>query len=612
MQLAGDVVSSVLGRERRIEARMDPKSGELSLDESRLGQLLMDGHPALVAVLNPLLGHDGNASRTEALSIKVPVCAMSVRNAESGHVVPAQVTAQLDIDDGSPYVYTLHVLINHLLQLEYTLLLIDPTADGVCGGSDDRVAYVKHEILHDTRSCDDDRSIGGGGDGEGQRRRRAEENPAQPSTIVLQNSWLSVAVDPQRGLQRVHDRRTGGNYSLKHELWEYKSNTFRPKGGKNGGSDSYCFRPDGPAEPVLGTGDTTVFATSAIGPVLQEVRLQITPYESKTVLRLWVSDDPAVGRRLEIQNHVGVLEQNTEIVSRFTTDIDNRDSSGRPVMYSESNGYELERRVYNSSRLPNGTDLAGTLAVNYWPSQMSALIRTGGDFAQQHQQLSIALDRSHGVSTTPNRGVLEVMQHRRTINHGVSPAVVMDDASRVVTQIWLSIGEAVETNRARHALKLRLNHPLVPVFAAAAANSSVTLVDQFPVDIPKQAVPAGLYLQSVRALDAHATSMVARVMSTYTSTERDPVYSAPSYRPKVDILGALGLRRRSSLNCTEVSLTAMTTMDRVNAQRVRFPVFGDDVETVSLVRQHSDDQCVPSVSPFEIRTVLVSKGEYAQ
>ena len=55
----------------------------------------------------------------------------------------------------------------------------------------------------------------------------------------------------------------------------------------------------------------------------------------------------------------------------------------------------------------------------------------------------------------------------------------------------------------------------------------------------------------------------------------------------------------------------MTTMDRVNAQRVRFPVLGDDVETVSLVRQHSDDQCVPSVSPFEIRTVLVSaEGEY--
>ena len=613
MQLSGDVVSSVLGREQRIEARVDPTNGELSLDVARLGKLLMDGKPALVVVLNPLLGHDGNASRTEGLSIKVPVCAMTVQHAEGGAAAPAQVTAQLDIDDGSPYVYTLHVLIRHLPQLEYTLLLINPTADATCGGSDDRVAFVKHEILHDTRSCDDD-DHSGGDEGEGERRR-AEESPAQPAAIVLRNPLLSVTVDPKRGLQAVYNRLTGTNHSLKHELWQYSSNTFRPKGGKNGGSDSYCFRPDGPPQPVLGAGDTTVFATSAIGPVLQEVRLQITPYESKTVLRLWVSDDPAVGGRLEVQNHLGVLEQNTEIVSRFITDIDNRDSSGRPVMYSESNGYELERRVYNASRLPNATaDLPGTLAVNYWPSQMSALIHTGGDFAaQQHQQqLSVALDRSHGVSTTPTRGVLEVMQHRRTINHGVSPAVVMDDASRVVTQIWLSIGEAVQTNRARHALKLRLNHPLVPVFTAAANSSVATSLGLSSIATPsREAVPAGVYLQSVRALDARGTSIVARVMSTYSSTELDPLYSVPSYHPEVEIPAALGLRRHSSLNCTEVALTAMATMEDVVAQRVRFPALGDDVEAQPPVQQGSSDECVLRVSPFEIRTVLVSTGDPA-
>ena len=370
---------------------------------------------------------------------------------------------------------------------------------------------------------------------------------------------------------------------------------------------------------MLGAADVTQFATSALGPVLQEVRLQITPYESKTVLRLWVSDDPAVGGRLEVHNHLGVLEQNTEIVSRFITDIDNRDPSGRPVMYSESNGYELERRVYNASRLPNGTaDLPGTLAVNYWPSQMSALIRTGGGFGDEQQpqpqpqrQLSVALDRSHGVSTTPSSGVLEVMQHRRTINHGVSPAVVMDDASRVVTQIWISIGEAVESNRARHALKLRLNHPLVPVFTAAkSANASVLSAAAEERARSATAVPSGVYVQSVRALDVSATSVVARVMSTFSSTERDPLYSAPSYQPSVDIPAVLGLQS-SDANCTEVALTAMATLQQVVAQRVRFPTVlsttGESLDSEAVRPNSSGDQCKPNVAPFEIRTVLVSR-----
>ena len=56
--------------------------------------------------------------------------------------------------------------------------------------------------------------------------------------------------------------------------------------------------------------------TASLGPVMQEVRLQISA-EHKTRVRIWRSKDPAVGGRIELAHRIGVLEPQTEVASRF-------------------------------------------------------------------------------------------------------------------------------------------------------------------------------------------------------------------------------------------------------------------------------------------------------
>jgi hypothetical protein len=106
-------------------------------------------------------------------------------------------------------------------------------------------------------------------------------------------------------------------------------------------------------------------ATVALGPVMHEVRLQISS-EHKTRIRLWQSDDPAVGGRLEFAHRIGVLEPRTEVATRWVLGdgaaADAADDSY--VLFSEDNGYEKipHRAGTGADRIPQ----------NVFPSQMSA------------------------------------------------------------------------------------------------------------------------------------------------------------------------------------------------------------------------------------------------
>jgi hypothetical protein len=170
--------------------------------------------------------------------------------------------------------------------------------------------------------------------------------------VVMENKFLKVYVDTSMGIQAVFDKGAGKNYSFTHQLVQYASKV----------NDAYDFQPTGAAVPVgaplpspdllkgcmmgcsmqsaprgaaadaacqdmcqerqsapLGAADAPklLFSSVSLGPVMQEVRLQVSA-EHKTRIRLWVSDDPAVGGRIELGHHIGVLEQMTEVASRFT------------------------------------------------------------------------------------------------------------------------------------------------------------------------------------------------------------------------------------------------------------------------------------------------------
>lgn len=175
------------------------------------------------------------------------------------------------------------------------------------------------------------------------------------------------------GIQAVFDKASSKNYTFTHQLMQYESL-------KN---DAYDFQPAGPAQPVgtpkpspdlikgcvvgcssvqqsaaAGTCEDMcqrlhavdaptgapklLFSSVSLGPVMQEVRLQVSN-EHKTRIRLWVSDDPAVGGRIELGHHIGVLEQMTEVASRFTVK-----ELQKAEFYSEDNGYETIRHSSGS------------------------------------------------------------------------------------------------------------------------------------------------------------------------------------------------------------------------------------------------------------------------
>ena len=79
------------------------------------------------------------ASYHKIYSIAIHVIFLGAETGEGGSCtsIIAPMTrddCQLTACPGFRYVYTLHVLIKQLPQMEYSMFVVDPTVDGVCGG----------------------------------------------------------------------------------------------------------------------------------------------------------------------------------------------------------------------------------------------------------------------------------------------------------------------------------------------------------------------------------------------------------------------------------------------------------------------------------------------
>merc|ERR1719272_1443725 len=107
------------------------------------------GDDAILVVYNPLA-----TVRTEMVSIAVPVCAVTVTDADTGDQVISQVTANFGIGDGqAPYYdFELHFEASKLPALGFQRYRISPKADGGCGGGD---------VSHATDGATDEATVGG-------------------------------------------------------------------------------------------------------------------------------------------------------------------------------------------------------------------------------------------------------------------------------------------------------------------------------------------------------------------------------------------------------------------------------------------------------------------
>ena len=374
-----------------------------------------------------------------------------------------------------------------------------------------------------------------------------------------------------------------------------------------------------------------IAASLALGPVVHEAWLQISDQHRERI-RIWQTDDPALGARIEIGARIGVLSPMTEISSRLT--LAQSEASSQTTFYSEDNAYE---RVPHAPGVP--TDGRNLSAVVY-PSQASAYLRD----AAADLQLSVALGRAHGVAAFSN-GSVEIFQHRRAIAKwpGKTGSVVLDDTDRLFSHIWLSLGHTTTSNRDRVAMKLALSHPPVLAFSAATSASpdvgTATHIGirngmgtsggpaaEHPMgavagrsDVKTRALyvdstlAEAVHLQSVRAYDANVSVIAMRFQHLYARGE-DPSHSAPmvvNLEAVLDRFLPAGIHPVGKPQA--MTLDGTQPVDVLN-QRRRFPtslgaaaVSAQPHQAESSVR--GADQASPtSLQPMELATFRVQLG----
>ena len=584
---------------------------------SAFGNILLGngdgGDDVLVVVYNDLA-----IERTEGLSLQVPVCAVDVTEYDTEKAVLSQVVAEFSIQEDLPPYYDFRLSFEATIPpLGTKIFRVSPSPDSTCGGGDVEVgkaAFARHESIHPTsvqqcsrseidieretvqRAMARQQELGSSGDLDSWNallskvRREVETELSatceveDPVAVVLENRFLAVTVTPSFGITSVKDKESGKEYPFTHELLKYET--------KHG--DAYGFAPTGPATPILNASAGALASTAALGPVTQEVWLQISA-QLKTRVRIWISNDPQLGRRIELGHKIGVLPPLTEVVSRFTAPALKTDA----VFFSEDNGYE---------KIPHaaGTD-GGNIATHLYPSQASVALSTS------ELQLSVALDRSHAVGSLV-AGSIDVVQHRRgTPYTGTGGTVVLDDIDRIFTQTWVALGPKEQANRDRVSMKLRLNHP-PRYFFARGGNKTKTIASSTSkgrirgTNRGERAMggvgelPDALHLQAVRALgpDPKSDGMLVRLRSMFATGE-DSDKSQPQ---TVDVLGLFSGLPEPPKKAEEVTLSGIMPVSELN--RTRYPAVGAGQDQVSDERGDEDELDGETVHAFEMRTWLLS------
>lgn len=197
-----------------------------------------------------------------------------------------------------------------------------------------------------------------------------------------------------------------------------------------------------------------------------------------------LADDPSVHLitatgPLDISNGLG-----QEAVLRVQSSIRSR---GR--WSTDANGLQMVERVRRDNTSRANYSVYEPAAQNYFPAAAMASL------ADESAGVSLAFDAAHGVYS-PDDGALEVMLHRRIIDHGcrVDMGYEMNDTHRVIGTIRVQAPAKRGLGPAYRFDALRALHPIA-VF--------ITSVDQFyPQPLPPKvpALPANIHLHTLRVL----------------------------------------------------------------------------------------------------------------
>ncbi|KAJ1061002.1 hypothetical protein K5549_002289 [Capra hircus] len=360
---------------------------------------------------------------------------------ESGHPVPAQFQRSKEM----PSAYDLHVLTT-IPGLSYRHYSIQPSR------------RPQEDTGEPVTSLASSRQFG--------LRLRRSGKQVGGSLVPVKNDCYTVFLDKDTNLM--------------HSIWERWSNrtvlvtqSFREyhvKSDVNHGpiSDNYVFTPNGRAEPAWEAGPLVTEIQQYFYRKVNDSEPTFAIY-SRLARGPQGSDGELLCHLIEQEYRVGPLETSTKL------------NTGR-VLYSDNNGYQMQRRPYRNYR-------NNTIARNYYPMVQSAFIQS------RRSRLVLLSTQAHGVSSQRN-GQVEVMLHRRLWNNdkgALGNNLTLNDTSVVHPVLWLLLGSRALTSGLSQRSGLALQHR--PVVMLRELNGEIAPRGSGPRWQEAVTLPPGVHLQ---------------------------------------------------------------------------------------------------------------------
>ncbi|XP_063578649.1 epididymis-specific alpha-mannosidase isoform X2 [Pongo abelii] len=385
---------------------------------------------------------------------------------EAGHPVPSQIQNSTE----TPSVYDLLILTT-IPGLSYRHYSIRPTA-GAQEGTQEPAATVATTLQF------------------GRRLRRRTSHVGR-HLVPVANDCYTVLLDQDTNLMHsIWERQSNQTVRVTQEFLEYHVNGDVKQGPI---SDNYLFTPGKAAVPAWEAVEMEIVAGQLVTEIRQYFYRNMTARNYTYAIRsrlthvLQGHDGELLCHRIEQEYQAGPLELNREAVLRTSTNL-----NSQQVIYSDNNGYQMQRRPYVSY-------VNNSIARNYYPMVQSAFMEDG------KSRLVLLSERAHGISSQGN-GQVEVMLHRRLWNNfdwDLGYNLTLNDTSIVHPVLWLLLGSWSLTTALRQRSAMALQHRPVVLFGDLAGTAP-----KLPGPQQQEAVtlPPNLHLQILSIPGWHYSS----------------------------------------------------------------------------------------------------------
>jgi len=355
-------------------------------------------------------------------------------------------------------------------------------------------------------------------------------------------------------------------------------------------------------QPIIETvtpANSTVNTTAFTGPIVQELQQYFTTGYAQTVRLFQGVNDELAGNLIEMVEEIGPIKPITELVTRFTTDLDSK-----LTCYTDDNALLIQKRTFNASK-------NGPVPANFFPMVARAFIQD----TNRNAQLTLISDRSHGAASLKN-GQLQVMLDRRcATDDGRGVGEILDEKIKTQQTLWVTWDNIENSVSLHRKLAIRQQFPiLVDTYPSTALHSDTSslrsngLNGELPYNVHLLSLHTQDYLNfsqfASHPPSAAATTSRLLVRLQHIFEEGESVkYSTPV---NINLDKLLNLQGWKVANITEMNLTGNRA--KTDIKKLKWITSGTQQNSSPLHQEEirGGKKAVVTLYPSEIRTFIFS------